>query len=95
MESPVCTPTGSRFSIEQTVILLPALSRITSNSISFHPATLFSIRTCVIGDMDRPVLAVSNSSSGVVAIPPPLPPKVKAGLTITGYPISSAKSSAL
>ena len=38
MLSPVCTPTGSRFSMQQTAIALPAPSRITSNSISFHPA---------------------------------------------------------
>ena len=44
MESPVWTPTGSKFSIEQMVMTLPALSRITSNSISFQPATLFSTR---------------------------------------------------
>jgi len=28
IESPVCTPTGSKFSIEQTVITLPSESRI-------------------------------------------------------------------
>ena len=44
MESPVWTPTGSKFSIEQTVISLPMASRITSNSISFHPEIHFSTR---------------------------------------------------
>ena len=34
MESPVCTPTGSKFSISQIAIALSAASRITSNSIS-------------------------------------------------------------
>ena len=37
MLSPVCTPTGSKFSIEQTAMTFPALSRIVSNSISFQP----------------------------------------------------------
>ena len=37
MESPVCTPTGSMFSMEHTATALPRLSRMTSNSISFHP----------------------------------------------------------
>ena len=45
MLSPVWTPTGSRFSMLQTVITLPALSRITSYSISFQPAMQRSTRT--------------------------------------------------
>ena len=35
MESPVWTPIGSKFSIEQTMIALSARSRITSSSILF------------------------------------------------------------
>ena len=84
IESPVCTPTGSRFSIEQTAIALPLASRIVSNSISFQPEMHFSIRTWVIGERSRPSSAISLSSSSFFAIPPPLPPKVKAGRTITG-----------
>ena len=34
MLSPVCTPTGSMFSIEQMEMAVSFLSRITSNSIS-------------------------------------------------------------
>jgi hypothetical protein len=45
IESPVCTPTGSKFSIEQTVMMLPLLSRMTSNSISFQPETQRSMST--------------------------------------------------
>ena len=37
MESPVCIPMGSRFSIEQIITTLSFLSRITSSSYSFHP----------------------------------------------------------
>ena len=44
MESPVWTPTGSRFSMLQTVITLPLWSRMTSYSISFQPAMHFSTR---------------------------------------------------
>ena len=36
-ESPVCTPIGSTFSIEQTITTLSALSRITSSSNSPQP----------------------------------------------------------
>ena len=36
-ESPVCTPIGSTFSIEQTTTTLSLLSRISSSSYSFHP----------------------------------------------------------
>ena len=48
MLSPVWTPTGSKFSILHTVMQLSRPSRITSNSISFHPATLRSMSTCPI-----------------------------------------------
>jgi hypothetical protein len=37
MESPVCTPIGSRFSIEQMITQLSARSRMTSSSYSFQP----------------------------------------------------------
>ena len=49
IESPVCTPIGSRFSMEQTMTTLSAWSRITSSSNSFHPITLRSMSTCVRG----------------------------------------------
>ena len=94
MLSPVWTPTGSKFSMEQTVMTLPLLSRITSNSISFQPAMLFSTRIWVIGESARPFAATSMSSSRLSTIPPPVPPSVNAGRMITGYVISSANSSA-
>ena len=84
MESPVCTPTGSRFSIEHTVIQLPLLSRMTSNSISFQPEMHFSTSTWVMGDRARPLAAVSRSSSWSFTMPPPDPPRVKAGRMMTG-----------
>ena len=76
MESPVWIPTGSMFSMLQTVITLPALSRITSYSISFQPAMQRSTSTCPTRDKRRPLARISVSSSSVWAIPPPLPPKV-------------------
>ena len=48
--SPVCTPIGSRFSIEQTITTLSARSRITSSSNSPHPSTDSSSSTCEIGE---------------------------------------------
>jgi hypothetical protein len=36
-ESPVCTPMGSKFSIEHTTTTLSLLSRMSSSSNSFHP----------------------------------------------------------
>ena len=50
MESPVWTPTGSRFSMEHTAMTLPTLSRMVSNSISFQPKMAFSIKTWVMGE---------------------------------------------
>ena len=50
MESPVWMPTGSKFSMEQMVMAVPLWSRITSNSISFHPKMYFSMSTWVMGE---------------------------------------------
>ena len=47
--SPVCTPIGSTFSIEQTTTKLSAASRITSSSYSFQPSTDSSTRIWCTG----------------------------------------------
>jgi hypothetical protein len=54
IESPVWTPIGSRFSIEHTMTALPAPSRITSSSNSFHPTTDSSTRISPTGDVVSP-----------------------------------------
>ena len=84
MESPVWMPTGSTFSMEQTAITLPMPSRMVSNSISFQPAMLRSTRIWEMGERSSPVRAMEASVSRSGAMPPPLPPSVKAGRTITG-----------
>ena len=76
MESPVCTPTGSKFSMLQTVMKLPALSRMTSYSISFQPATLRSIRFSCTREERRPSAQISRSCFSSSAMPPPVPPSV-------------------
>jgi hypothetical protein len=50
MESPVCTPMGSKFSMLQITTQLSLTSRMTSSSNSFHPAIDFSTRISPIGD---------------------------------------------
>ena len=92
--SPVCTPTGSIFSILHIVMQFPFESLITSYSISFHPDIHFSINTWCTLDKYKPLDAISLNSSSVYAIPPPVPPRVYAGLTITGNPILFANSTA-
>src|SRR5439155_208303 len=49
IESPVCTPIGSTFSMLQMITTLSALSRITSSSNSFQPSTDSSISTSWVG----------------------------------------------
>jgi hypothetical protein len=49
MESPVCTPIGSMFSMLQMVMQLSAASRITSYSISFQPISDLSTSTWWMG----------------------------------------------
>ena len=63
IESPVCTPIGSRFSIEHTMMQLSALSRTTSISNSFQPSTDSSTSTSLVGDSSRPRLTISSNSS--------------------------------
>ena len=63
IESPVCTPIGSMFSIEQTMMQLSALSRTTSISYSFQPSTLSSISTSLVGEASRPRSTMSRNSS--------------------------------
>ena len=61
MESPVCTPTGSKFSMLQTVMQLPLPSRMTSYSISFQPATLLLDQALdARGEERRPFAQISR-----------------------------------
>ncbi len=61
--SPVCTPMGSTFSIEQTIMQLSARSRITSISYSFQPMIDSSISTLSIGEASRPAVTMRSNSS--------------------------------
>lgn len=83
-ESPVCTPIGSTFSIEQMITTLSALSRITSSSYSFQPTMDSSIRTSVVGLAVRLLPAIRRRSGSSYAIPEPTPPIVKDGRTTSG-----------
>ncbi len=62
IESPVWTPIGSMFSMEQMMMQLSALSRTTSISYSFQPSTDSSISTSVVGEASRPELTISKNS---------------------------------
>ncbi len=89
MESPVCTPIGSRFSIEQMTTQLSARSRMTSSSYSFHPAIDRSIRISLMGLAASPLAARCANWARVAAMPVPLPPRMNAGRMTTGSPMSS------
>ena len=62
IESPVCTPIGSRFSIEQTTTTLSLWSRITSSSYSFQPRIDSSSSTSVTGEYCSPAPAIRRRS---------------------------------
>ena len=66
IESPVWTPIGSTFSIEQMITQLSPRSRITSSSNSFQPAIDSSIRISLIGLAARPLAASRSNSSAVL-----------------------------
>lgn len=84
IESPVCTPMGSKFSMEQTTTTLSCLSRISSSSNSFHPRMDSSSSTSVVGESVRPCPAIRRSSASSCAKPEPAPPMVNDGRTTTG-----------
>ncbi len=63
IESPVCTPIGSRFSIEQTMMQLSRLSRTTSISNSFQPITDSSISSSRVGEASSPRSQMVTNSS--------------------------------
>ena len=92
-ESPVCTPIGSMFSIEQTMTTLSLRSRMTSSSNSPQPITDSSTSTWPIGLAARPSPTIWRNSASSRAMPPPWPPIVKPGRTIAGRPtLASARS---
>ena len=63
MESPVCTPIGSTFSIEQMMMQLSAVSRTTSISNSFQPSTDLLDQHVVRGEASSAALDdLANSS---------------------------------
>src|SRR6478609_6166960 len=64
IESPVCTPIGSKFSIEQTTTTLSCLSRISSSSYSFQPRMDSSRSTSVVGDPAQVLLVVREAGAG-------------------------------
>ena len=84
IESPVCTPMGSRFSMEHTTTQLSARSRMTSSSYSFQPAIDRSMMISEIGLAASPTAAIWMSSSRSDAMPVPPPPRMNEGRTITG-----------
>ena len=63
IESPVCTPIGSMFSIEQMMMQLSSRSRTTSISYSFQPSTDSSISTSLVGDASTPRSTISMNSA--------------------------------
>ena len=68
---------------------LSAWSRTTSISNSFQPRADSSISNSRVGERSRPRRQISSNSSGLYAIPPPLPPMVKEGRMMHGKPIDA------
>ena len=94
IESPVCTPSGSKFSMEQTMTTLSWVSRMTSSSNSFQPAIDSSTSTSCVGDACNPQSTTRANSSADCTMPPPMPPRVRDGRTMSGRPNSSRSARA-
>ena len=92
IDSPVCMPRGSKFSIDATVKHRSLLSLIHSNSISFQPLRLSSTRIC--GAKVNALSANSRKDFSSGQMPEPSPPSAYAERTITGNPMDRAASSA-
>ncbi len=95
IESPVWTPSGSTFSIEQTAMQVSSASRITSYSISCQPTRQRSTMTWLDGARAQAGCAcVPGRRVSVSTIPPPVPPSVNAGRMTAGRPISASAARA-
>ncbi len=94
MLSPVWTPMGSIFSIEQMMTQLSLRSRTTSISYSFQPSTDSSTSTCLTGEACSPARTICSYSSLLYAMPPPVPASVKEGRMMSGRPILARACSA-
>mmetsp|Transcript_36794 Transcript_36794/g.49753 ORF Transcript_36794/g.49753 Transcript_36794/m.49753 type:complete len:272 (-) Transcript_36794:1415-2230(-) len=92
MESPVCVPRGSKFSMLHTVTQLSSASRTTSYSTSFHPSIDLSTRIWGLNENALPPMSRSCASS--LQMPDPSPPRAKADRIISGYPMWCAASTA-
>mmetsp|Transcript_74449 Transcript_74449/g.205204 ORF Transcript_74449/g.205204 Transcript_74449/m.205204 type:complete len:217 (-) Transcript_74449:1203-1853(-) len=92
MESPVWMPSGSKFSMLQTVMQLLAASRTTSYSTSFHPLRLFSTSSCGL-DASASTQCASNLALSSIRAEPS-PPSANAHRTMQGKPIVSEASRA-
>ena len=88
-ESPVWTPIGSTFSMEQTMMTLSLASRRSSSSYSFQPNRHSSIRTWWTGLISRPRVTLRSNASALQTMPPPVPPSVYEGRMTIGMPPSS------
>ena len=82
IESPVCTPSGSKFSMLHTVTQLSIWSRTTSYSTSFQPSMDFSMSSW--GDTARALVASASSSPASWQMPLPRPPSAKAARAMSG-----------
>ena len=76
----------------QMMTTLSARSRITSSSYSFQPAIDCSTRIWLVGLSSKPFSSAARNSSGVYAMPPPVPPSVNDGRIIAGSPTRSRAS---
>jgi hypothetical protein len=94
IESPVWTPQGSKFSMEQITTALSSASRMTSISYSFQPRIDSSTSTSPTGERSRPRWTFVSNSSRFQAMPEPEPPSVKLGRMTAGRPISASTSRA-
>ena len=84
IESPVCMPMGSTFSIEHTMMQLSRRSRTTSISNSFQPSTDSSTSAEWLGDASSARAIADSNSAASRAMPPPTPPRVKDGRMMAG-----------
>ena len=86
MESPVCIPIGSIFSIEQMMTTLSLASLSNSSSYSFHPISALSIITSCIGEVSNPLVSNSSKSFSSYTKDAPVPPNVNEALITRGKP---------
>lgn len=71
------------------MVAFPSLSHVASGSVSFRPRVRFSADAYIVKRDSEPFSIVSQDSSSLSAVPPPMPPDIGTKQVVAKWPVSS------